>query len=79
MSIVPSGLRGCRTDTDQTTSSILQEPAPVMLAGIHLSMQNHFDVDELFQHLLFDSTKGKSKVRTIPLRDSALRRPYEWA
>ena len=52
-----------------------------MLAGIHLSMQNHFDVDELFQHLLFDSTKGKSKVRPAPPRDFAVRgtqTSYEW-
>jgi len=43
--------------------SILQEPSPLMLAVTHKAMSNHFDMDELYQHLVTtEGNKGKSKV-----------------
>ncbi|KAK4111581.1 hypothetical protein N656DRAFT_141307 [Canariomyces notabilis] len=43
--------------------TILQEPTPLMLAATHMSMQQHFDMDELFQHLVSTTgNKGKTKA-----------------
>lgn len=42
---------------------ILQEPSPLMLAATHMSMGKHFDMDELFQHLVSTiGNKGKTKA-----------------
>lgn len=42
---------------------ILQEPSPLMLAATHMTMKQHFDMDELFQHLVStNGNKGKTKV-----------------
>ncbi|KAK0673652.1 hypothetical protein QBC41DRAFT_352535 [Cercophora samala] len=55
--------------------SILQEPTPLMLAAAHLTMQSHFDMDELLSHLVTTAgNKGKTKaylnrsIETTPLR-----------
>lgn len=32
--------------------SIVREPAPVLFGALHYAMQRHFDVDELFKHLV---------------------------
>ncbi|POS71483.1 hypothetical protein DHEL01_v210118 [Diaporthe helianthi] len=32
--------------------TVFQEPSPAILAGIHLAMSKHFDMDELFSHLV---------------------------
>lgn len=48
-------------NTDKTTAGriiIFQEATPAMLAGIHLVMREHFDMDELFHHLV--SPHGKT-------------------
>ncbi|RFU79175.1 gtpase-activator for ras-like gtpase containing [Trichoderma arundinaceum] len=36
-------------------SSIVQEPTPLMLAALHLTMSPHFDMTELLHHLLSDN------------------------
>jgi hypothetical protein len=37
-----------------------------MLGAVHMTMGLHFDMDELFQHLVtIDGNKGKTKVRLI--------------
>lgn len=39
------------------------DPSPLMLGALHLSMRTHFDMDELFQHLVTrEGNKGKTKV-----------------
>ncbi|KAK4179373.1 hypothetical protein QBC36DRAFT_363182 [Triangularia setosa] len=55
--------------------SILQEPTPLMLAATHLTMQSHFDMDELLSHLVTTAgNKGKTKahlnrsIEPTPLR-----------
>ncbi|VBB81854.1 Putative protein of unknown function [Podospora comata] len=55
--------------------SILQEPTPVMLAATHLTMKDHFDMDELLSHLVTTAgNKGKTKaylnrsIEPTPLR-----------
>lgn len=41
--------------------TILQEPSPLMLGSAHLTMKDHFDMDELFQHLVStEKNKGKT-------------------
>ncbi|ROW02459.1 hypothetical protein VMCG_06145 [Cytospora schulzeri] len=48
-------------NTDNATVgriTIFQEASPAMLAGIHLVMREHFDMDELFHHLV--SPHGKT-------------------
>ncbi|ETS76680.1 hypothetical protein PFICI_12067 [Pestalotiopsis fici W106-1] len=41
----------------------LMDPSPLMLGALHLSMQSHFDMDELFQHLVTrEGNKGKTKA-----------------
>lgn len=41
----------------------LQEPSPHLLAGVHLTMQNNFDMDELYSHLVSPmGNKGKTKA-----------------
>ncbi|KAH8886482.1 hypothetical protein GQ53DRAFT_657891 [Thozetella sp. PMI_491] len=43
--------------------TILQEPTPIMLAGIHMTMRQHFDMDELLEALVSsESTKGRTKA-----------------
>lgn len=43
--------------------TILQEPSPLMLGAAHMTMANHFDMDELFRHLVTtNGNKGKSKA-----------------
>ncbi|KAK3942007.1 hypothetical protein QBC46DRAFT_83929 [Diplogelasinospora grovesii] len=43
--------------------TILQEASPLMLGAAHLTMSRHFDMDELFQHLVSnDGNKGKTKA-----------------
>lgn len=37
-----------------TRDSIVQEPTPLMLAALHLTMSPHFDMTELLHHLLSD-------------------------
>lgn len=37
--------------------SILREPSPILFAAIHYTMNNHFDMDEIFQLLIDDKTK----------------------
>lgn len=45
---------------------ILQEPSPLMLGAAHLTMKDHFDVDELLQHLISTTgNKGKTRVRLL--------------
>lgn len=38
--------------------SVLQEPSPILFGAIHYTMHRHFDVDELYKHLL--SPEGSS-------------------
>ncbi|KAK4242903.1 hypothetical protein C8A03DRAFT_39848 [Achaetomium macrosporum] len=43
--------------------TILQEPSPLMLAATHMTLKQHFDMDELFQHLVSTAgNKGKTKA-----------------
>ncbi|KAI0129180.1 hypothetical protein BJ170DRAFT_594999 [Xylariales sp. AK1849] len=47
--------------TDECSS--LLDPSPLMLGAIHMTMGRHFDMDELFQHLVtIDGNKGKTKA-----------------
>jgi hypothetical protein len=46
-----------------------------MLAATHMTMKRHFDMDELFQHLVSTAgNKGKTKVcfLRLPIRDHTL-------
>ena len=48
-------------------SRILGEPSPLTLAAAHKTFKGHFDMDELYQHLV--STNGnKGKTRVCVLR-----------
>ncbi|KAL7898141.1 hypothetical protein HDV63DRAFT_394494 [Trichoderma sp. SZMC 28014] len=38
--------------------TIVQEPTPLMLAALHLTMSPHFDMTELLHHLLSDDPNG---------------------
>lgn len=38
--------------------TIVQEPTPLMLAALHLTMSPHFDMTELLHHLLSDDPSG---------------------
>ncbi|KAF7518516.1 hypothetical protein G7054_g13437 [Neopestalotiopsis clavispora] len=41
----------------------LMDPSPLMLGALHLSMQTHFDMDELYQHLVTrEGNRGKTKA-----------------
>ncbi|KAH8195944.1 hypothetical protein TruAng_009893 [Truncatella angustata] len=41
----------------------LMDPSPLMLGALYLSMSPHFDMDELFQHLVTrDGNKGKTRA-----------------
>jgi hypothetical protein len=41
----------------------LLDPSPLMLAGLHLTLKGHFDMDELFSHLVTnEGNKGKTKA-----------------
>lgn len=43
--------------------TILQEPSPLMLGAVHMTMAQHFDMDELFRHLITtDGNKGKTRA-----------------
>jgi hypothetical protein len=43
--------------------TILQEPSPLMLGAAHMTMARHFDMDELFRHLITsDGNKGKTRA-----------------
>ncbi|OIW26757.1 hypothetical protein CONLIGDRAFT_557157, partial [Coniochaeta ligniaria NRRL 30616] len=43
--------------------TILQEPSPLMLGAAHMTMARHFDMDELFRHLITTSgNKGKTRA-----------------
>ncbi|KAK4218349.1 hypothetical protein QBC37DRAFT_198740 [Rhypophila decipiens] len=43
--------------------TILQEPSPLTLGAAHMTMREHFDMDELFQHLVTkDINKGKTRA-----------------
>ncbi|KAJ9148616.1 GTPase-activator protein for ras-like GTPase containing protein [Pleurostoma richardsiae] len=43
--------------------TILQEPSPLMFGAVHLTMSKHFDMDELFQHLVTPGgNQGKTKA-----------------
>ncbi|KLU84750.1 hypothetical protein MAPG_03786 [Magnaporthiopsis poae ATCC 64411] len=43
--------------------TILQEPSPIMLSAAHLTMAEHFDMDELIQHLVTQQgNKGKTRA-----------------
>ncbi|KAL8376027.1 hypothetical protein RB595_007235 [Gaeumannomyces hyphopodioides] len=43
--------------------TILQEPSPIMLSTAHLTMAEHFDMDELIQHLVTpQGNKGKTRA-----------------
>jgi hypothetical protein len=45
--------------------TILQEPSPLALGAVHMTLRKHFDMDELFQHLVStDGNKGKTRVST---------------
>ncbi|KAL8743959.1 MAG: hypothetical protein Q9190_003742 [Brigantiaea leucoxantha] len=38
--------------------TIVREPSPLLFAALHYTMNNHFDVDEMFQMLIEDKTKA---------------------
>jgi hypothetical protein len=41
----------------------MQEPTTLMLGALHMTMANHFDMDELYQHLVTDSdNKGMTRA-----------------
>ncbi|KAK3347918.1 hypothetical protein B0H65DRAFT_571344 [Neurospora tetraspora] len=43
--------------------TILQEVPPLVLGAVHMTMQKHFDMDELFQHLISnEGNSGKTKA-----------------
>ncbi|KAL2255750.1 hypothetical protein VTK26DRAFT_2763 [Humicola hyalothermophila] len=43
--------------------TIFQEPSPLMLAATHMTMKRHFDMDEVFRHLVSTAeNKGKTKA-----------------
>ena len=43
--------------------TILQEPSPLMLGAAHMTMARHFDMDELYRHLITtDLNKGKTRA-----------------
>jgi hypothetical protein len=43
--------------------TILQEPSPLMLGAAHMTMARHFDMDELYRHLITaDGNKGKTRA-----------------
>lgn len=43
--------------------TIFQEPSPLMLGAAHMTMARHFDMDELFRHLITaDGNKGKTRA-----------------
>lgn len=43
--------------------TILQEPSPLMLGAAHMTMGRHFDMNELFQHLVStNGNKGKTRA-----------------
>ncbi|KAH8904541.1 hypothetical protein BR93DRAFT_883002 [Coniochaeta sp. PMI_546] len=48
--------------------TILQEPSPLMLGTAHMTMARHFDMDELFRHLI---TTGGNKGKTRAYVDRA--------
>jgi hypothetical protein len=54
---------------------ILQEPSPLMLGAAHLTMKEHFDMDEIFSQLVSTAgNKGKTRVGT----DSSSLRLAPW-
>lgn len=54
-------------------SRIFQEPSPGILAGIHLAMSQHFDMDELFSHLV--SPHGNQGKTTAYMHRAAEENP----
>lgn len=53
-------------DKQLTAARILQEPSPLTLAATHLTLKKHFDMDELFQHIVStDGNRGKTKVTSL--------------
>jgi hypothetical protein len=43
--------------------TILQEPSPLMLGAAHMTMARHFDMDELYRHLITaEGNKGKTRA-----------------
>ncbi|KHE80986.1 hypothetical protein GE21DRAFT_1275760 [Neurospora crassa] len=43
--------------------TILQEVSPLVLGAVHMTMRKHFDMDELFQHLISsEGNNGKTKA-----------------
>ena len=46
-----------------TPCSIVREPSPILFGALHLTMNDHFDMDEIF-HLLISS--DNSAVSTFP-------------
>ncbi|KAK0649449.1 hypothetical protein B0T16DRAFT_456866 [Cercophora newfieldiana] len=58
-------LREVNPDKDAVgRMTILQEPSPLMLGAARLTMKDHFDVDELLQHLI-STTGNKGKTRAL--------------
>lgn len=47
---------------------ILQRPCPATFAGIHFTMQRHFDMDELFTHLVSHKDKKRRTTACVALR-----------
>jgi hypothetical protein len=47
---------------------ILQEPSPLMLGAAHLAMKEHFDMNELLQHLVSTTDNdGQTRASTDTL------------
>lgn len=47
--------------------SIIREPAPIIFGALHLTMNKHFDMDELFTHLVSaDASSVGKKSRYQP-------------
>jgi hypothetical protein len=59
-----------------TLCSIIQEPTPLILAALHLTMSPHFDMNELLTHLLSDEP---NRGRTHAFMTRAYERPRSQA
>ncbi|RDW67859.1 hypothetical protein BP6252_09255 [Coleophoma cylindrospora] len=42
--------------------TIIREPSPIVFGALHLTMNEYFDMDEIFSHLVHDSDRGASSA-----------------
>lgn len=54
------------------SDSIIREPAPIIFGALHLTMNKHFDMDEIFENLVSADASSVSAGKPVHSREGHL-------